>query len=196
MRGWQVGVVGATLLGAGVVWGPAAWASVITPKPDGRIVSPALVIRADGTVMMADPTAPPMTAGSSTAETDPDADHTAPVAFTTSSPGATSQPSSGSTAVIIGDAASHAPPTSSTVTGVTSTSVARPTGQPTTSTAARPVGTTTYPTTRPTTGPTSTPAPQTIQPTRVRTVSSDDDDEDDDKSTSSRSTRNTDKDDD
>lgn len=194
MRWWQVGVAGAAMLGAGVLFGPIAWATVITPRPDGRIVSPALVIRADGSVVAADAPATPGTPGPATSNAGGRSDQPAPIADPGHDQGAATAPSAGAPSATVGDATGIAPSTpSSILTGVPSTSDARPTAPPTTTAAgAQPTGGAIYPTT----GPTTNPAPQTVQPTRVQTVTSTSSHDDDERTTSSRPSRTADKDDD
>ncbi|MFZ0161593.1 MAG: hypothetical protein WAL50_21385, partial [Kineosporiaceae bacterium] len=49
MRGWQVGAVGACVVGAVALLGQAAWAQVVTPQPWPGVVGPAIVVTADQT---------------------------------------------------------------------------------------------------------------------------------------------------
>jgi len=49
VRGWQVGAVGACVVGAVALLGQAAWAQVVTPQPWPGVVGPAIVVTADQT---------------------------------------------------------------------------------------------------------------------------------------------------
>jgi len=49
VRGWQLGAVGACVVGAVALLGQAAWAQVVTPQPWPGVVGPAIVVTADQT---------------------------------------------------------------------------------------------------------------------------------------------------
>lgn len=208
MRGWQVGALGAAVVGASVLLGPHAWAAVITPRPSGEVIAPAVVVGADaGTVargpLAEDAPGTPVEGSSENAAT------------TASSGQVPTEPSVAAT----GD--SHLVPATSTEVagsssggGSTSASATQPTGAPAVAPTTVPIApgiTTTRSTTttvpaRTTTGTTTSrttatstttrtvttsvqPAPtiQTIQPTRVRTVNLSAERETDDKKSSDTS---------
>lgn len=178
VRGWLVGVAGATALAGGLVLMPVAWAAVLTPQPDDRVIGPALVIGPEGLTVTADttPDSPPPTgaasaSGSSSAPT-------VPTPSVTVGPRVAGSDPSGLQGATTGD------PTAATT--VDSAATTRPTSAPTTRAAA------------------SASAPETVQPSRVRSVEPDEDEHAEDEhdedehasSTSSTTNRSTEPDDD